>query len=101
MPVPSFVMTAEVLAATSNSSAAKRMTAVKGVSSSTFTILYGSFGSEANVILNVTLAWLAGAEGAEEGADLIDGKKEMIPFAINSRSGLLFCSMTLSKASKG
>ncbi len=89
MPVPSFVMTAEVLAATSNSSAAKRMTAVKGVSSSTFTILYGSFGSEANVILNVTLAWLAaGAEGAEEGADLIDGKKEMIPLAINSRCGV-------------
>ena len=54
--MPSSVMMAEVAGGTLNSSAANLRTAVKGVASGTLNTLNGSFGSDVNVILNVTLA---------------------------------------------
>lgn len=53
--MPSSVMIAEVEGSTLNSSAANFSTAVKGVCSGTLSTLYGSLGSEVNVILKVTL----------------------------------------------
>lgn len=54
IPIPSSVIIAEVAGGTLNSSAANFNTAVNGVFSGTFKTLYGSLGSEVNVILNVT-----------------------------------------------
>ena len=55
MPTPSFVMMALVCAGTLNSSAANFITAVNGAASGTVKTLYGSFGSDVSVILNLSL----------------------------------------------
>ena len=54
MPTPELVMMAEVAGFTLNSSATNLTTAVKGAFSGTDSVLKGSFGSDAFVILKVT-----------------------------------------------
>jgi len=56
MPIPSFVIMADVADSTRNSSDTNFKTCTNGVVSGTLSTLKGNFGSDVSVILKVTLA---------------------------------------------